>query len=80
MRIVGLILVALGAAALGWEGFTYVTTEQVPSEGVPATRTWAHTLWIPPVVSAIALVAGLILLAHNDSRDDCRDEGSSELE
>ena len=75
MRIAGLILVALGAAALGWEGFTYVTTEQVPNGGL-ATRTRPHTFWIPPVVSAIVLVAGLILLAHKSYHD----EGSGEFE
>ena len=51
MRIVGFILVVLGALALGYEGFARAAREK------------ERTVWIPPVVGGIALVSGLLLLA-----------------
>jgi len=64
MRVVGLILVVLGALGLGYQGFTYVTKEKVVDAGsVQVSREKENTVWIPPVVGGIVLVSGLILLA-----------------
>ena len=51
MRIIGFILVVLGALALAYEAFAR------------AARGADRTLWIPPVVGGIVLVSGLLLLA-----------------
>ena len=51
MRIIGFILVLLGALALGYEGFFHAAGEK------------GRALWVPPVVGGIALVSGLLLLA-----------------
>ena len=51
MRIIGFILVLLGALALGYESFFHVAGER------------GRALWVPPVVGGIALVSGLLLLA-----------------
>jgi hypothetical protein len=51
MRIIGFILILLGAVALGYESFFHVAGEK------------GRTLWVPPVVGGIALVCGLLLLA-----------------
>lgn len=70
MRMVGIILVVLGALGLGYQGFTYVTTEKVVDAGpVQVTRDKENTVWIPPVVGGIALVSGLILLATGGRKD-----------
>ncbi len=50
MRVVGLILVVIGALALGYYGFRSVTGAEA-------------AVWVSPVASAIALVCGLLLLA-----------------
>jgi hypothetical protein len=70
MRIVGLILVVLGALALGYQGFTYVTREKVVDAGpVQVSADREKTVWIPPVVGGIAVVSGLVLLASGSRRD-----------
>ena len=51
MRIIGFILVLLGALVLGYEGFFHTAGER------------ERTVWVPPVVGGIALVSGLLLLA-----------------
>jgi len=56
MRIVGIVLVILGALALGYGGFSYVTREKVVDAGpVQVTAEREKTVWIPPVVGGIAL-------------------------
>ena len=69
MRLVGIILVVLGALGLGYQGFTYVTKEKVVDAGpIQVSRDKENTVWIPPVVGGIALVSGLILLATGSRR------------
>ena len=63
MRMLGLILIILGALALGYQGFTYVTRESIVDAGpVQITADREKTVWIPPVVGAVAVVGGLALL------------------
>jgi len=70
VRIVGIVLVILGALALGYGGFTYITREKVVDAGpVQVTADREKTVWIPPVVGGIAVVGGLILLATNGRKD-----------
>lgn len=62
-RIVGIILVALGIVALVWGGISWTREETVidlgPIEAKAETR---ETIPLPPVVGAVALVAGIALL------------------
>ena len=51
MRIIGFVLVVLGALALGYEAFVRATSEMT------------QAVWVPPVVGGIALVSGLLVLA-----------------
>lgn len=67
MRIVGIILVALGALGLGWQGFANATAERPDGGGETEVR---QTVWVPPVVSGIAVVSGLILLASYGRREE----------
>ncbi|HJU88992.1 MAG TPA: hypothetical protein VJ672_06335 [Gemmatimonadaceae bacterium] len=63
MRIVGLVLLVLGILGLIYEGFTYTKrrdTVQVGPVGITAEE--KETVSIPPVVSVVAIVAGLGLL------------------
>jgi len=67
--MVGLILVILGALALAYGGFTYVTREPVAQVGsVVVTADKANTVWIPPVAGGIAVAAGLVLMLTGGRR------------
>jgi len=69
VRILGIVFVVLGALALGYGGFTYVTRDKVVDAGpVQVTAEKQKTVWIPPVVGGIAVVTGLILIATGGRR------------
>ena len=61
MWLVGLILVTLGALALGYHGFRSATGA-------------GDETWISPLASAIALVCGLLVLATTTEQKDETDD------
>jgi hypothetical protein len=62
-KLSGLILIALGLAALAYQGFSYTTREKVVDFGpLQVTSEKTHTLPLPPIVGAIALAGGIALL------------------
>lgn len=61
--IIGIILVALGVVALAYQGITYTTREKAIDLGpLQVTAEKSHTIPLPPVLGAIALVGGIALL------------------
>ena len=65
-KVVGLILIALGLVGVIWGGFTYTTRKTVIDLGpIQATSDQKHTVPLPPIAGAIALVGGIALLAIN---------------
>ena len=61
--LLGIILIVVGIVAFAYQGITYTTREKVVDLGpmhVTAERT--RTLPLPPIVGAIALVGGIVLL------------------
>jgi hypothetical protein len=63
MKILGMILMALGLLGLGWGGFTYTTREKVVDIGpIHATRDESHSVPLPPIAGAVALLGGVALL------------------
>ena len=59
-KTAGLIMIALG---LAWGGFTYTTKEKVLDVGpIHATRDETHNVPLPPIVGAIAVIGGIVLL------------------
>jgi hypothetical protein len=65
-KTIGLVLIVLGLLGLAWGGFTYTTREKVLDIGpIEATREKKHTVPLPPVVGAVALVAGVALIVAN---------------
>lgn len=61
--ILGVLLVAIGIIAFAYQGFTYTTREKAVDLGpIQITADKTHTVSIPPLVGAVALVAGLVLL------------------
>lgn len=71
MRILAIILIALGTLGLIYQGFSYVTREPVAQVGdVQVTAEKEKTVWVPPVVGGVAIAAGVAMLALSGRRDD----------
>ena len=65
--IVAIILVALGVVVLAYSGITFTTPgKPVNFLGIHIETTESH--FIPPVVGALALVGGIVLLLVNPKR------------
>jgi len=61
--LVGVVLIVLGAATLAYQGITYTTRETVIDVGpLHATADRQRTLPLPPVLGAVAVVEGIVLL------------------
>jgi hypothetical protein len=68
-KTLGVILIALGVFGLAWGGFTYTTRENVVDIGpIHATRDKTHTVPLPPIAGAIALIGGIVLLVAGQKR------------
>jgi len=62
-KTLGVILVVLGLLGLAWGGCSYTTREKVVDIGpIHATREKTHTVPLPPILGAVALVGGVVLL------------------
>jgi hypothetical protein len=63
MKIIGIVLVVVGALIFAYQGFTYTTHKKVVDLGpVQATKEERHTVPIPPILGAIAVVGGIVVL------------------
>jgi hypothetical protein len=61
--IIAIILIALGIAALAYQGITYTTREKVVDFGpIQVTAEKTRTIPLTPIVGAIAIVGGIVLL------------------
>ena len=61
--ILGVLLIAIGIIAFAYQGFTYTTREKAVDIGpiqISADKT--HTVSFPPIVGAVAVITGLVLL------------------
>lgn len=68
-RIVALLLIALGIAALAYRGFSYTTRDTVLDVGpVELTREDRDFVSVPPLVGGAAVVGGTILLIVTSRR------------
>jgi hypothetical protein len=60
---VGILLIVLGALALAYQGFTYTTREKLIDVGpFKASVNEEHSIPLPPIVGALAIAGGAILL------------------
>lgn len=60
---VGILLVVLGGLALAYQGFNYTHHEQVMDVGpMHVTTETQDRVPIPPILGALALVGGIVLL------------------
>lgn len=63
--LLAVILIATGVIAFAYQGFTYTTREKVVDLGpIQMTAEKTRTIPLPPILGAIALVSGIVLLAR----------------
>jgi uncharacterized membrane protein HdeD (DUF308 family) len=63
VAIIGIVLIALGLAALAYQGVTYTSREKVLDIGpIHATAEREKTVPLPPVLGIVAVAAGVVLV------------------
>jgi len=61
--LIGIILVAIGICAFAYQGITFKTREKDVDLGpVQVTHEKTHNVPIPPIVGAVAVVGGVLML------------------
>lgn len=61
--LIAVILIALGIVAFVYQGITYTTREKVVDFGpIQVTAEKTKTLPFPPILGAIAIIGGIVLL------------------
>jgi uncharacterized membrane protein HdeD (DUF308 family) len=66
MKVLGIVLLVVGALALTYQGFTYTTHKRVLDVGpIKATKEERHTVPIPPVLGVLALIGGVVVLVSD---------------
>jgi drug/metabolite transporter (DMT)-like permease len=66
MKPLGVILIVLGVLALVYQGFSYTTQKKVLDVGpIQATKQEHHTVPLPPILGALALIGGVIILVSD---------------
>lgn len=64
--LIGIVLIALGGAVLGYEQYSYTTREQVLQIGsITATAERTHTVSLPPLLGWLLIGGGVCLLAYS---------------
>jgi hypothetical protein len=63
VKILGVLLVVFGLAALAYQGFSYTTSEKVVDLGpLEVEKEETKTIPLPPIVGGLALAGGVVLL------------------
>jgi len=66
MKPLGVILIVLGVLALVYQGFSYTTQKKVLDMGpIQATKQEHHTVALPPILGALALIGGVVILVSD---------------
>jgi hypothetical protein len=67
--LVAIVLIALGIAAFAYQGITFTTREKAVDLGsLHITTDKTRTIPLPPIVGAVALVGGVVLLVMGNKR------------
>ena len=67
--LLAIILIAVGVIAFAYQGITYTTREKVIDLGpLQMTSEKTKTFPLPPIVGAIALVGGIVLLVMGSKK------------
>jgi hypothetical protein len=69
MKIIGVVLVVIGLIALAYGGITYTKRETVLDVGpIEATAEREKTIPLPPVLGAVAVAGGIVLIVAGARR------------
>jgi hypothetical protein len=61
--LIGVILIVLGIVSLAYQGITYTTHKKVLDIGpIQATEEQHKTIPLPPILGALALIGGVVLV------------------
>jgi drug/metabolite transporter (DMT)-like permease len=61
--ILGIALIVIGLFALAYQGFSYTTQKKVVDIGpIQATKEEHHTIPLPPILGALALISGVVVV------------------
>ena len=62
--MIGVLLIVLGIVALVYQGISYTTEEEILDIGpLEATSETEETIPLPPILGALALAGGVLLVA-----------------
>ncbi|MBU3948566.1 MAG: DUF3185 domain-containing protein [Proteobacteria bacterium] len=68
--LAGIILIVAGVVTFAYQGITYTTREKVVDLGpLQVTAEKTKTFPLPPLVGAVALVSGIVLLVMRNKKD-----------
>jgi hypothetical protein len=63
VKVIAVILIALGVVALVYQGITYTTREDIVKIGpIEASAETEKTVPLPPILGIVAIGAGVVLL------------------
>lgn len=69
VTLFGILLIVVGIATLGYQGFTYTKREQVAQLGdLKVTADTEKTVHFPPYLGGISLVVGIVLVVVGRKR------------
>jgi drug/metabolite transporter (DMT)-like permease len=67
--IIGILLIIVGVAGLAFGGFSFTRKEKVLDVGpIEASADKKESLPVPPILGALAIVGGVVLLASSARR------------
>jgi len=67
--ILGIILIIVGVIAFAYQGISYTTREKVVDLGpIQVSADKEKTIPLPPIVGAVALVGGIVLLVMGNKK------------
>ena len=67
--LVGIVLIIVGILSFAYQGITYKTREKAVDLGpLQITTEQTHTIPLPPILGALALAGGVVLLVVNKGK------------
>ncbi len=67
-KAIGVLLIIAGLAGLLYGGFSYTKRDKIIDLGpIEATKTETKTVPLPPIVGALALIGGVVLLVRREA-------------
>ena len=67
-KVIGMLLIAAGLVGLLYGGFSYTKRDKIIDLGpIEATKTETKTVPLPPIVGALALIGGVVLLVRREA-------------